>query len=182
MHINALLCSGDLSIWEGGRGLRQECGIWRALAGWHDRISDWHGNFSHRVISEMSLPHDNAIVGPVVEAANESIVAKRFKGSRIRWSMESGQAIKTIRALAMSGRFDRAWTALEANDSAKPTREALVTWDRNAAAVVNLHPNFAGAIQWGKRRQFRIRADRLPWVCRELAERKFPGPARAIMT
>lgn len=123
MRIIAYGGSRDLSTWEGGRVLRQECGFWCALAGWHDRISDWHGNFRHRVISEMSLPHDNAIVGQVVEAANERIVAKRFKGSGMRWSMEGGQAIKTLRALTMSGRFDRAWTALEANDNAKPTRE-----------------------------------------------------------
>ncbi len=32
----------------------------------------------------MSLPHDIGIAGPVVEAANESIVAKKFEGSGMR--------------------------------------------------------------------------------------------------
>ncbi len=73
----------------------------------------------------MSLPHDIAIAGPVVEAANERTLAKGFKGSGMRWSMEGGQALLTFRALNMSGRFGRAWTALEANDKAEPPRQVF---------------------------------------------------------
>ncbi|MCY3873716.1 MAG: hypothetical protein OXF88_05430 [Rhodobacteraceae bacterium] len=52
-------------------------------------------------------------------------MTKRFKGSGMRWSMEGGQAIMTFRALILSGRFDRAWTARAANDNANPTRQVL---------------------------------------------------------
>ncbi|MCY4141402.1 MAG: hypothetical protein OXF56_24440 [Rhodobacteraceae bacterium] len=73
----------------------------------------------------MSLLHDIAIVGLVGKAANESTVAKRFEDSGMRWSMEGGQAFMIFRALVMSGRFGRAWTAREANDNAKPTRQVF---------------------------------------------------------
>ncbi len=75
----------------------------------------------YRALQDRNLP----IGSGVVEAANKSIVCKRFKGSGMRWSMEGGQAIMTFRALILSGRFGRAWNALAANDNAKPTRQAL---------------------------------------------------------
>ena len=74
-----------------------------------------------RALKDRNLP----IGSGVVEAANKSIVTKRFKGSGMRWSMEGGQAIMTFRALILSGRFDRAWIALAANDNAKPSRQFL---------------------------------------------------------
>ncbi len=75
----------------------------------------------YRALQDRNLP----IGSGVVEAANKSIVCKRFKGSGMRWSMEGGQAIMTFRALILSGRFGHAWNALAANDNAKPTRQAL---------------------------------------------------------
>ncbi len=74
-----------------------------------------------RALKDRNFP----IGSGVVEAANKSIVTKRFKGSGMRWSMEGGQAIMTFRSLILSGRFGRAWNALAANDNAKPTRQAL---------------------------------------------------------
>ena len=75
----------------------------------------------YRAMRDRNLP----IGSGLVEAANKSIVTKRSKGSGKRWSMEGGQAIMTFRALILSGRFDRAWTALAANDNANPTRQVL---------------------------------------------------------
>ena len=75
----------------------------------------------YRALQDRNLP----IGSGVVEAANKSIVTKRFKGSGMRWSMEGGQAIMTFRALILSGRFGRAWNALPANDNATPTRQIL---------------------------------------------------------
>ncbi len=74
-----------------------------------------------RALKDRNLP----IGSGVVEAANKSIATKGFKGSGMRWSMEGGQAVMTFRALILSGRFDRAWTALAANDNANPTRQVL---------------------------------------------------------
>ncbi len=75
----------------------------------------------YRALKDRNLP----IGSGVVEAANESIVCKRFKGSGMRWSVEGGQAIMTFRALIPSGRFGRAWNALAANANAKSTCQTL---------------------------------------------------------
>jgi len=48
----------------------------------------------------------------VVEAANKTLVSVRMKRAGSRWSIEGGQAILTLRALAKSHRFDRAWELL----------------------------------------------------------------------
>jgi len=48
----------------------------------------------------------------VVEAANKTLVSVRMKRAGSRWSIAGGQAILTLRALAKSGRFDRAWALL----------------------------------------------------------------------
>jgi hypothetical protein len=45
----------------------------------------------------------------VVEATCKTLVTQRMKRSGQRWSAHGGQAILTFRALAQSGRFDRAW-------------------------------------------------------------------------
>ncbi len=75
----------------------------------------------YRALKDRNLPIGSA----VPDAANKSIVTKGFKGSGIRLSMEGRQAIMTFRALILSGRFDRAWNALAANDNANPTRQVL---------------------------------------------------------
>jgi len=48
----------------------------------------------------------------VVEAANKTLVTVRMKRAGARWSIDGGQAILTLRALAKSQRFDRAWKLL----------------------------------------------------------------------
>lgn len=48
----------------------------------------------------------------VVEAANKTLVVVRMKRSGARWLVPGGQAVLTFRALAKSGRFDRAWDLL----------------------------------------------------------------------
>ncbi len=45
----------------------------------------------------------------VVEAACKTLAGQRLKRSGMRWAHEGGQAVLTFRALAKSGRFDRAW-------------------------------------------------------------------------
>lgn len=102
------------------RYLRDSCG--RGRADVERELEFFRKNRSrmrYRALKDRNLP----IGSGVVEAANKSIVTKRFKGSGMRWSMEGGQAIMTFRALILSGRFDRAWIALAANDNANPTRQ-----------------------------------------------------------
>ncbi len=65
------------------------------------------------------------IASGIVASTNKSILTKGFKGPGMRCCMEGGQAIITLRALALSGRFDRAWNALAANDNENPTRQVL---------------------------------------------------------
>ena len=48
----------------------------------------------------------------VVEAANKTLVVVRMKRAGARWRHPGGQAVLTFRALAKSGRFDRAWDLL----------------------------------------------------------------------
>ena len=53
-----------------------------------------------------------AIGSGVVEAANKILVTQRMKRSGMRWRIQGGQAVLTVRALIKSGRFDRAWAGL----------------------------------------------------------------------
>jgi hypothetical protein len=50
----------------------------------------------------------------VVEAACKTLVAQRLKCSGMRWGLEGGQAILTVRGWTQSGRFDKAWALLAA--------------------------------------------------------------------
>jgi hypothetical protein len=59
-------------------------------------------------IKQRGLP----IGSGVVEAANKTLVTVRMKRAGARWSIDGGQAILTLRALAKSQRFDRAWELL----------------------------------------------------------------------
>jgi hypothetical protein len=51
--------------------------------------------------------------GPV-EAACKTLVAQRMKQSGMRWGMEGGQGILTVRGWTQSERFDHAWVLLAA--------------------------------------------------------------------
>ena len=73
----------------------------------------------YRNISDRSL----AIGSGVVEAACKTLVTQRLKRSGMRWGLQGGQAVLTVRALIKSGRFDRAWDTLmacHANDNRQP--------------------------------------------------------------
>ena len=76
----------------------------------------------YRNISDRSL----AIGSGVVEAACKTLVTQRLKRSGMRWGLQGGQAVLTVRALIKSGRFDRAWDTLmgdhdtPANDNRQP--------------------------------------------------------------
>lgn len=61
-------------------------------------------------LRELGMPVGS---GPV-EAACKSLVAQRMKQSGMRWGMEGGQAILTIRGWSQSERFDHAWAILAA--------------------------------------------------------------------
>jgi hypothetical protein len=63
--------------------------------------------FEHK---EYGLPIGS---GPV-EAACKTLVAQRMKQSGMRWGMEGGQGILTVRGWTQSERFDRAWALLAA--------------------------------------------------------------------
>lgn len=50
----------------------------------------------------------------VVEAACKTLVTQRLKCSGMRWGLEGGQAILTVRGWTQSDRFDAAWAMLAA--------------------------------------------------------------------
>ena len=62
----------------------------------------------YAVAKEQHLP----IGSGVVEAACKTLATQRMKRSGMRWRHPGGQAILTLRALAHSERFDRAWSLL----------------------------------------------------------------------
>ncbi len=47
-----------------------------------------------------------------VEAANKILVTQRMKRSGMRWRIQGGKAVLTVRALIKSARFNRAWAGL----------------------------------------------------------------------
>jgi hypothetical protein len=70
---------------------------------------------------------DNLPIGSgIVEAACKTLVTQRLKRAGMRWSMEGGQAILTLRGVIQSERWERAWTLLR-SDFRKPV--SLVTAD-----------------------------------------------------
>jgi hypothetical protein len=68
-------------------------------------------------LRELGMPIGS---GPV-EAACKSLVAQRMKQSGMRWGMDGGQAILTIRGWSQSERFDHAWAILAATYHMKLT-------------------------------------------------------------
>jgi hypothetical protein len=54
----------------------------------------------------------------VIEAACKTLASQRMKRSGMRWGMEGGQSILTLRSLIQSDRWDRGWALLRASYSA----------------------------------------------------------------
>lgn len=73
----------------------------------------------------------------VVEAACKTLATQRMKRSGMRWGLEGGQAILTLRALIQSDRFGRAWTLLSST-----YRESVAT----KGNVVSIAPAFCGSV------------------------------------
>jgi hypothetical protein len=71
----------------------------------------------------------------VVEAANKTLVVVRMKRAGARWLLPGGQAVLTFRALAKSGRFDRAWDLLVGTytEHIQPLSEVTRSPQRQAA-------------------------------------------------
>jgi hypothetical protein len=63
---------------------------------------------SYSQIAESKLP----IGSGIVEAACKTLVSQRMKCSGMRWRLDGGQAILTLRSLIQSERFDSAWKLL----------------------------------------------------------------------
>ena len=60
-----------------------------------------------------SLKAKGYVIGSgVVEAANKVLVNQRMKRAGMRWSIEGGQNVLTLRALIRSDRFELAWQAM----------------------------------------------------------------------
>ncbi len=56
----------------------------------------------------------NLMIGSgIVESTNKNLITQRMKRSGMRWRHTGGQAIITLRALALSDRFDHAWKILQ---------------------------------------------------------------------
>lgn len=66
----------------------------------------------HRMRYAEAQAANHPIGSGVVEAANKTLVVVRMKRAGARWLLPGGQAVLTFRALAKSGRFDRAWGLL----------------------------------------------------------------------
>ena len=49
----------------------------------------------------------------IVESTNKNLITQRMKRSGMKWRHAGGQAIVTLRALALSDRFDHAWDILQ---------------------------------------------------------------------
>ena len=87
-----------LSKGTAGTQLRRELGYFR-----HNR---------HRMDYAAAAAAGYAIGSGAVEAANKVLVTTRMKRSGQSWGRDGGQGVLSIRALAKSGRFDRAWEDL----------------------------------------------------------------------
>ena len=55
------------------------------------------------------------IASGIVESTNKNLITQRLKRSGMKWRHAGGQAIITLRALALSDRFDHAWEMLQKN-------------------------------------------------------------------
>lgn len=68
-------------------------------------------------LKQMGMPIGS---GPV-EAACKTLVAQRMKQSGMRWGMQGGQGILTVRGWTQSERFDHAWALLAASHRVQVT-------------------------------------------------------------
>lgn len=75
------------------------------------------GKMRYFELKEMGMPIGS---GPV-EAACKTLVAQRMKQSGMRWGMQGGQGILTVRGWTQSERFDHAWALLAASHRAQIT-------------------------------------------------------------
>ncbi len=64
-----------------------------------------------------------------MEAACKTLATQRLKRSGMRWRHAGGQAILTLRSLARSDRFERAWQMIAA------TYKSAVTLPDNVIAI-----------------------------------------------
>jgi hypothetical protein len=71
-------------------------------------------NNRHRMRYARMVAQNLPIGSGVVEAACKTLATQRLKRSGMRWRHDGGQAILTLRALAQSDRFDRAWQMIGA--------------------------------------------------------------------
>ena len=71
-------------------------------------------NNRHRIRYAQMKAQNLPIGSGVVEAACQTLATQRLKRSGMRWRHAGGQAILTLRALAQSDRFDRAWQMMGA--------------------------------------------------------------------
>lgn len=70
-------------------------------------------NQHHRMDYATYLRQGLPIASGVVEAACKTLVTQRLKQSGMRWSIEGGQAILTLRSLVQSDRWERGWMLLQ---------------------------------------------------------------------
>ena len=68
----------------------------------------------HRMRYALMAARGIPIGSGVVEAACKTLVAQRLKCSGMRWGIDGGQAILTVRGWTQSERFDSAWARLAA--------------------------------------------------------------------
>ncbi len=78
------------------------------------RVLRYFRSHRHRMRYAELRSQDLPIGSGVVEAACKTLVTQRMKRSGMRWRHEGGQAILTLRSMAQSSRFDRAWGLLSA--------------------------------------------------------------------
>ncbi len=69
----------------------------------------------HRMAYAAYLREHLPIASGVVEAACKTLVTQRLKQSGMRWSVQGGQAILTLRSLIQSERWERGWALLRAS-------------------------------------------------------------------
>ncbi len=69
-----------------------------------------------------------------VEAANKVLVSQRMKRSGMRWRIQGGQVVLTVRALLKSGRFESAWKTMIGEDASPANDNTSLNHARALAA------------------------------------------------
>ena len=66
---------------------------------------------NRRKMNYFELKQNNLPIGSgVVEAACKNLIGARMKKSGMRWSVNGGQAVLTLRSLVLSNRWEHFWT------------------------------------------------------------------------